>query len=128
MQNETNLHIPDLKYNFHDALLEKVEIGPRREITLHIILYSIYYKGGPGVQIRFGAITNFDSVKSFFEKIVNEECNGVRGYIRVDALQYDKRKESTAAKLFFYVALNCEGEINIHCGKLGVTDIVSDIA
>ena len=114
MQNETNHHITDLKYEFHDSLLEKVEIDPRREITLHIILYSVYYKAGPSVLVRFGGITNFDSVSTFFGKIVNEECNEEEGYIRIDALRYDNRKESKAGKLFFYLALDCQGEIKIH--------------
>ncbi|MBW4683289.1 MAG: hypothetical protein KME19_24860 [Microcoleus vaginatus WJT46-NPBG5] len=124
MQNGQSSALPDLKYNFHDALLEKVEVGPRREVTLHIILYSVYYEGGPSVQVRFGAITNFDSVSAFFSKIVDEESNEEEGYIRIDTLHYDKRKQSTAGKLFFCLASDWKGEIKIHCAKLVVSDII----
>ena len=62
-----------MPYNFHDALLEDFQIGPRQEVTLRIALYSIFYPGRPVISVRFGAITNLDAVKTYFGKIDKPE-------------------------------------------------------
>ena len=122
-----NSILPNLKYNFHDAQLDTVKIGPRREITLFVTLYPIYYPGAPQVQVRFGEISNFAAVSKFFNQMttgVDEEDS----LERINALRYDQRKKSTANRLFFYCALDWAGEIKVHCAKLDVTDIPDEAA
>ena len=109
-----------MPYNFHDALLEDFQIGPRQEVTLRIALYSIFYPGRPVVSVRFGAITNLDAVKSYFGKIDKPEPE--EGFTRIDALHYDTKRQSTRDRLYFYLQLDWEGPLNIHCGKFSVSD------
>ncbi len=91
MQDEANQNLPDLKYDYHDALLMGFQIGSRRELILHISLYEIFYKGSPSVDVRFGAITNFESVQSFFERLPKpDELRGC--YARIEALRYIKAR------------------------------------
>ncbi len=113
--------IPDMPYNFHDALLEEFEVGPRQEVKLRISLYSIFYLNRPVVSVRFGAITNYDAVKAYFGKI--EQPEPEEGFIRLDALHYDMKRQSTQDKLYFYLQLDWEGPLNIHCGKFIVSNV-----
>lgn len=113
--------VPEMPYDFHDALLEDFEVGPRREVTLRISLYSVFYPASPVVLVRFGAITNFDTVTVYFGKI--DKLEPEERFARIDALHYDTKRQSTQSKLYFYLQLDWEGSLNIHCGKFSVSNI-----
>ncbi len=112
--------VPEIPYQFHDALLEDFQVGPRQEVTLRISLYSVFYPGSPVVSVRFGAITNFETVQTYFSKI--EKPDPEVGFTRIDALHYDTKRKSTENKLYYYLQLDWEGSLNIHCGKFTVSD------
>lgn len=109
-----------MPYNFHDALLEDFQVGPRQEVTLRIALYPIFYPGRPVVSVRFGAIFNYEAVEAYFRKIDKPEPE--EGLTRIDALHYDTNRQSTQDRLYFYLQLDWEGPLNIHCGKFSVSD------
>src|ERR1700690_1589937 len=59
-----------LTYNCHDGRLVACKIGPEREITLDIDLNPLSNPAGPPtVTVRFGAISNFEEVRRFFEQV-----------------------------------------------------------
>jgi len=56
--------------DFSGAKIREAKLGPRRELTLTIELWrkgKHDFGGGPVVALRFGAISNYDEVKRFFE-------------------------------------------------------------
>lgn len=54
-------------HNFHDGLLMGFTIGPRRELTLEIVLDPVWNGGAaPAVSVRFGGIENFEEVAAWF--------------------------------------------------------------
>ena len=58
-----------LKYRYHDAVVERRQVGPRREIILELQLDPVLNPGAPQkVRLRFGGVENFNEVRSFFEK------------------------------------------------------------
>lgn len=115
-----NRQLPDLRFNFHDALLIDFQIGPRRELTLHINLYSVFYPNYPSVQVRFGAITNFESVQRYMKKL--DAPNNIGDYYaRFETLRFDTDNLSTAGNLFFYLELDRTGNSEIQCGKFEIS-------
>jgi len=80
----------------------------------------IFYPGRLVVSVRFGAITNPDAVKTYFGKIDKPEPE--EGFARIDALHYDTKRQSTQDRLYFYLQLDWEGPLKIHCGKFSVSD------
>ncbi len=59
-----------LTYNCHDGRLMACKVGPQREVTLEIQLHPASNRDGPpAVTIRFGAISNFEEVRRFFEQV-----------------------------------------------------------
>lgn len=61
-----------LNFHYHDALLVGCQVGPRREVTLRVRLDPIWNPTGPQeVQLRFGAIQNFDDVRALLEQLLN---------------------------------------------------------
>ena len=60
---------PGLKYEYHDAVVERHQIGPKRELILDVVLDQFLNPGAPkNVQLRFGAIDNMEAVRSFFQR------------------------------------------------------------
>lgn len=60
-----------LPYNFHDSQLLDFCLGPRKEVTLEIALDPVWNEGvRRTVQVRLGAIQNFDEVTAYFGRIV----------------------------------------------------------
>lgn len=73
------MSLPHLLNNYHDARLERVAIGPRRELTLFIHLDSEWNATIlEDAVVRFGAIANFDEVERFFAAL---DCNPARDFI-----------------------------------------------
>jgi hypothetical protein len=57
-------------YNCHDGLLETCQVGLRREVILGIRLDPVWNPEAPArVRVRFGAISNFEEVRAFFERV-----------------------------------------------------------
>jgi hypothetical protein len=66
-----------LTYNYHDALLVACEAGPQREVSLEIHLDPVWHPAAPPiVRVHFGAISNFEEVRGFFERV---QESGQRG-------------------------------------------------
>ncbi len=66
-----------LNYNCHDGLLVACEAGPQREVTLEIHLNPVWHPAAPPiVRVHFGAISNFEEVRDFFEPV---QESGKRG-------------------------------------------------
>ena len=58
-----------LKAEYHDGVVEAVEIGPRREVALTVRLDPVWNSGdGSARRLHFSAIDNFDEVASFFRQ------------------------------------------------------------
>lgn len=104
-----------MKYRYHDGYLKSFSLGPRREMTLTILLPG--ESSDPSlVMTRFGAIENFEEIKSFCENLPSTESD--RYYIdEIIRLELDKSKASTAKKMHFLLELDHEGSIPIICGK-----------
>src|SRR5688572_15595025 len=61
--------LPPLKYEYHDALVERHQVGPQRELILEVLLDQFRNPGAPkNVRLRFGAIENMGTVRSFFQR------------------------------------------------------------
>lgn len=73
------MRLPSLLNDYHDAQLERVAIGPRRELTLFIHLDPLW---NPSILeyavVRFGSIDNFDEVERFFSGL---HCDPARDFI-----------------------------------------------
>lgn len=100
-----------LRYNYHDANLSGIKLGPRREVTLILELDDIV---GQVIHLRFGGIENFDEVNEFFTRILSAQSG--HGHIaRVDALNYDESTKSTTHKLVFGVELDGFSLMKVRC-------------
>ena len=105
---------PKLPYNFHDAGVASVKVGPRREVTLDAGLDDPAHPPHHSVYIRFGGITNFSEVAPFFEQLpLPREQSTYRA--RIDRLDYDPKERSMQGNLVFRLALDIIGEIRIRC-------------
>jgi hypothetical protein len=64
------MRLPRLLNDYHDAQLERVAIGPRRELTLFIHLDPVC---NPSILeyavVRFGSIDNFEEVERYFSAL-----------------------------------------------------------
>jgi hypothetical protein len=59
-----------LKYEYHESLLQRCQLGPGREITLEIRLNSIWNPDGPqNVNLYFSDIRNFEELQALFEHV-----------------------------------------------------------
>jgi hypothetical protein len=76
--------IPGIQHNFYGAIIRKVRIGPRRELNLQVETWpegSHRFGGGDAVTLRFGAVSNFAEVQSFFSKAPIDSLHYIR-YLR----------------------------------------------
>ncbi len=73
------MRLPSLLNDYHDSQLERVAIGPRRELTLFIHLDP---ECNPSILeyavVRFGSRDNFDEVERFFSAL---HCDPARDFI-----------------------------------------------
>ena len=73
------MRLPCLLNDYHDAQLERVAIGPRRELTLFLHLDPVF---NPSILeyavVRFGSIDNFAEVERFFSAL---QCDPARDFI-----------------------------------------------
>ena len=58
-----------LRREYHDGAVVRIDVGPRREVVLHVRLDPVWNDGDKSVrQLRFSAIENFDEVAAFFAR------------------------------------------------------------
>lgn len=110
----------EFDYSLHDAWIERVTIGPRREIRLTLALGSARITDPrlpEAAILRFGAIENFKSVQVFFAQFEPDPVE------RIDGLTVLHHVGST-----FKVALNIDphGMVNVICSKLELTPIAGE--
>lgn len=73
------MNLPRLLNDYHDSRLERVAIGPRRELTLFIHLDpALNATILEDAVVRFGAIANFSEVERFIFAL---DCNPARDFI-----------------------------------------------
>ena len=96
-------NIVDIKYEYHDSTVEKIEI--KGEILIiYIDLYPIFYKNEPKIKLCFNEITNIEKCKEFVNKLM-EKYNGEDNYLgaRIDRINVLK-EENSLYKCF----INCD--------------------
>lgn len=65
------------RHHFHDGLLMGFSAGPRRELTLDILLDPVWNSGTVStVKVRFGGIGNFAEVLSRFRSLPEPRLPG----------------------------------------------------
>jgi hypothetical protein len=58
-----------LDAEYHDGVVEAVEVGPRREVVLVVRLDPVWNGGDESTRrLHFSAIDNFDEVATFFRQ------------------------------------------------------------
>ena len=111
------MKLPDLKHDFHHALIDSVQVGPRREATMTIQVLLWEGQSGhlsPNIYLRCGGIANFDEVKAFFNTCPSLE---------VAWLDYAKSQKSKPGNLFIELqAERTEGNLIIQCSSWSLAD------
>lgn len=110
----------DFDYSLHDAWIESVTIGPRREINLALALGSarISDKRLPdAATLRIGGIENLEQVRDFFV------CLEPEPNARIDCVTVTPRvgPSSTVA-----LALDPQGTVEVVCSKLELIPSAAD--
>ena len=73
-----------LQAEYHDGVVEGIELGPRREIVLTVRLDPTWNNGdATSRRLHFSAIKNFDDVSSFFGRATPESVDEVIGIVLV---------------------------------------------
>jgi hypothetical protein len=103
-----------LKANYHDAAIEAIKVGPRREVVLTVWLDPVWNGGDSSPRrLHFSAIENFDEVSVFFQRVspapegggsvdeIEEIALASKGVIRVDLARLG-RVEIRGAKVREY--------------------------
>jgi hypothetical protein len=109
--------LQEITYNFHDAGVASLVVGPRREVTLIVGLDDPSYAPHHRVFIRFGGITNFSEVATFLEQVPDPKFQGAYR-ARVENLDYDPQEQSTHHNLVFRLELDMIGLVRIRCGSV----------
>ena len=115
---------PEVEYELHDSTIVAVSTGPRREVSVTIDLYPIFYPNKPRVRLRFGGIENFEAVQRYVDKIRQEADDEYIG-CRIDAFHYDTKKESKFRDYWFFFQTDWCGPVRIHCSKMSMTELRS---
>jgi len=67
--------------DFYGAIIREAKLGPRHELSLAIETWPLpqqRFGGGEVVILRFGAIANYEEVRSFFATIPTESLHYLR--------------------------------------------------
>jgi hypothetical protein len=84
----------ELKYNYHDSNVHKVEIGPRREFSLRIFLDPIMNKGKDRmVKLSFRGVDNLETIRDFVEKYLKVKSTPKPFLGRIDDLRKIKTND-----------------------------------
>lgn len=112
MTNDT--HLP---YNFHDAGITHIILGPRHELTLFVDLDEPPSQSGQAVYIRFGGIKNYEESEAYVKKIPQQRSpNAYRA--RIDNLKHDHHTPQKQGHPVIRLELEGIGEILIHYRKV----------
>ncbi|HKV92250.1 MAG TPA: hypothetical protein VJW20_06860 [Candidatus Angelobacter sp.] len=101
-------------------MVREIKLGPRRELTLAIELWpkgNHAFGGGPVITVRFGAISNYEEVKRFFEPLA----------VPSDLLHYlHYAAKPTPGKHVIEMEFDrSEAQIRIVAGKLSASEVRS---
>jgi hypothetical protein len=99
-------------YSLHDAWIESVVIGPRREINLVLALGSarISDKRLPdAATLRLGAVENLEQVRAFFARFEPEPI------ARIDNFTVKKRAGSPSTVT---LEIDPQGIVEVVCAKI----------
>src|SRR5688572_11134930 len=113
-----------LKYEYHDAGVTRVSIGPRREVTLTAQLDRCVAGRDAVVDIRFGGIANFLQVEGYFRGFMADVGESYVG--RIDGLGYDESVASTSRNLALRVELDGYGKVQIRCQNVTEEEVGVD--
>jgi hypothetical protein len=106
--------LPELPYNFHDAGVDSIVLGPRNEVTLLVGLDEPGDPSHSNVYVRFGGITNYQEVASFTERVPGPKAP--QAYrARIEILDYDTQENSRHGSLVFKLVLDAAGQVLIRC-------------
>lgn len=95
-----------LNAEYHDGVVEAVEVGPRREVVLTVRLDPVWNNGeGSARRLHFSAIDNFDEVATFFR----QETSAPEGAGYVDEV--------------IAIVLVSKGIIGVDLARLGYVEI-----
>ncbi|WP_316771546.1 hypothetical protein [Pedobacter frigiditerrae] len=64
-----------LKYNYHDAVIEKVELT-ETVFSLYIGLYSIFYPAKPKIKLQFSIGTHYNRCNKWVIELISEVDDG----------------------------------------------------
>jgi hypothetical protein len=110
----------NVKYNYHDSYIEGIEISDNN-VSLSIFLYSLTYPDTPKVRVNISGILNFESVKKYFQAILEEADPGEEIGCRVEAMHFDEKKESKENDLYIFLKTDWKGAIRVHCNLFSET-------
>lgn len=87
--------VTELKYNLHDSQIAQFSFGPRREITLTIVLDPVWNENQERtIKLRFSAIENLEAIQSFFNSnytqrlLPNAYWDEIQEFSRLDKKTY----------------------------------------
>lgn len=113
-----------LKYEYHDAGVTGVSVGPRREVTLTAELDRPVSGRDVVVRLRFGGIANFAQVAEYFRRVMADVGESYVG--RIDGLGYDESAASTSRNIVLRVELDAYGVVQIHCRSVTEEEVRAD--
>ena len=99
-------------YSLHDAWIESVTIGPRREIRLSLALGSARISDPrlpDAATFRLGAIANFEEVHDFFARFEPEPI------ARIDRVSVLRQ---TGSSCTIALEIDPQGTIEVVCSRL----------
>ena len=116
--------IRKLKYEYHDAGVTGVSVGPRREVTLIAELDRCVSGRDAVIRLRFGGIANFAQVEEYFRGVMVDVGESYVG--RIDGLGYDESVASTSRDRVIRVELDLYGVVQIRCQNVTEEEVRAD--
>jgi hypothetical protein len=113
-----------LKYEYHDAGVIGVRVGPRREVTITAELDRCASGRSAVIHIRFGGIANFAQVEEYFRGVMADVGESYVG--RIDGLGYDESVASTSRDIVLRVELDLYGVVQIRCQNVTEKEVRAD--
>jgi hypothetical protein len=117
--------IPPIPYNFYAASIEKIDFGPRPELSLQIQLWNQldkwpwveFDKEGPNITVRFGGVKNLAEVKAFFDGYSDI-------WLEFHYLRYSQTDRPKASNLYVELGFDrIDTTLTVHCKSLTIDDI-----
>ncbi len=105
----------DFDHSLHDAWIEAVTLGPRREVRLTLALGSARMSDPrlpDAATLRIGAIENLERVREFFARFEQDPV------ARIDRLTVQRRVGSASTVTLEF---DPQGTVEVVCSKLDLT-------